>query len=80
MERSHSLEANTSQAIPVSTFMEQNSAPLVPVVDKLIQSTNSQSISLWFTLILSFHIHPAIAVKGKNLRVRTYRVLEFLRV
>ena len=41
MELIHSPEANTSQAIPVSAFIERNSASLFPVVAKLIRVTNS---------------------------------------
>jgi len=78
VEHGHSPEANISQAIPVFVFMERNSAPLFPGLAKLIQTTTFLPISLWFTLILSFHIHLAIAIKDKNLRVETYRVLDFL--
>jgi len=78
VEHGHSPEANISQAIPVFVFMERNSAPLFPGLAKLIQTTTFLPISWWFTLILSFHIHLAIAIKDKNLRVETYRVLDFL--
>ena len=65
----HSPEANISQAISVSPFMEPNITPLFLRLTKLIQSTSFLSISWWFTLILSFHIHLAIAKKDKYLRV-----------
>jgi hypothetical protein len=56
--------------------MEHNSAPLFPVLAKLIQSMIFQPICLCFALRVYFRIHLANAIKGKSLRVQTYRVLD----